>query len=69
MSCASYNRGSRVLCRRADKRMPLASRRAEHQAHKDRVVALREQVAALEHQLASRAPMPRRRADCTRGTL
>lgn len=39
------------MCREADKRMPLASRRAEHQAHKDQVVLLREQVAALEHQL------------------
>ena len=52
MGAAAYNRGSRLVSREADERMPLASSRADRQAHKDEVARLREQVAALERDLA-----------------
>lgn len=51
MSAAAYNRGSRLVAREADARMPDAARRADHQAHKDEVARLREQVATLERDL------------------
>ncbi len=51
MSTAAYNRGSRIVSRGADERMPMARFRADQQAHKDEIVRLREQVAALAHEL------------------
>ncbi len=51
MGAAAYNRGSRLVSREADERMPGARFRADQQAHKDEIVRLREQVAALEHEL------------------
>ena len=51
MSIAAYNRGSRLASRGADERMPGALSRADHQAHKDEVTRLREQVATLERDL------------------
>ena len=51
MSIAAYNRGSRLVAREADERMPVATSRADAQAHKDEIVRLREQVAALEREL------------------
>ena len=51
MGAAAYNRGSQLVSREADERMPLASFRADRQAHKDEVARLREQVASLERDL------------------
>ena len=51
MGAAAYNRGSRLVSREADERMPGALSRADRQAHKDEVARLREQVAALEREL------------------
>jgi hypothetical protein len=51
MGAGAYNRGSRLVSREADARMPEALSRADRQAHKDEIVRLREQVAALEHEL------------------
>ena len=51
MSAAAYNRGSRLLSREADERMPTALSRADRQAHNDEVSRLREQVAALGRDL------------------
>jgi hypothetical protein len=51
VSAAAYNRGSRLVSREADERMPVATSRADAQAHKDEIARLREQVAALEHAL------------------
>lgn len=51
MSIAAYNRGSRLVSREADARMPLATARADRQAHKDEVARLREQIATLERDL------------------
>ena len=51
MSAAAYNRGSRIVSRGADERMPVALSRADQQAHKDEIVRLREQVAALVREL------------------
>lgn len=51
MGAAAYNRGSRLVSREADERMPLASSRADRQAHKDELTRLREQIAALEREL------------------
>lgn len=51
MGAASHNRGSQLVSREADERMPLALSRADRQAHKDEVARLREQVAALEREL------------------
>ena len=51
MGAAAYNRGSRLVSREADERMPGALSRADHQAHKDEVTRLREQVATLERDL------------------
>ena len=51
MSAAAYSRGSRIVSRGADERMPMARFRADQQAHKDEIVRLREQVAALDHEL------------------
>lgn len=51
MSAAAYNRGSRLVAREADERMPGALSRADRQAHKDEVVRLREQIATLERDL------------------
>lgn len=51
MTAAAYKRGSRIVSREADDRMPEAMRRADRQSHKDEIARLREQVAALESQL------------------
>jgi hypothetical protein len=52
VSIAAYNRGSRLVAREADERMPGALSRADRQVHKDEVVRLREQVASLKRDLA-----------------
>ena len=52
MSIAAHNRGSRLVAREADERMPVATCRADAQAHKDEIVRLREQVTRLERALA-----------------
>lgn len=49
---AAYNRGSRLVAREADERMPEALSRADRQALKDEIVRLRERVASLERDLA-----------------
>lgn len=51
MSIAAYNRGSRLVSREADERMPGALSRADRQAHKDEITRLREQVTTLERDL------------------
>jgi hypothetical protein len=51
MSAGAYNRGSRIVSRCADERMPVALFRADRQAHKDEITRLREQVAGLEREL------------------
>ena len=51
MSAAAYNRGSRLVSGEADERMPVASSRADRQAHKDEIARLREQIATLERDL------------------
>lgn len=51
MGAAAYNRGSRLLSREADERMPEAVSRADRQAYKDLIATLRGQVAALESDL------------------
>lgn len=51
MTAAAYKRGSRIVSREADDRMPEAMRRADRHAHTDEVARLREQVAALEREL------------------
>lgn len=51
MGAAAYNRGSRLVAREADERMPGILSRADRQAHKDEVARLREQVATLERDL------------------
>lgn len=51
MGAAAYNRGSRLVSKEADERMPLATARADRQAHKDEVARLREQIATLERDL------------------
>lgn len=51
MSIAAYNRGSRLVAREADERMPVATYRADAQAHKDEVTRLREQVTTLKRDL------------------
>ncbi len=48
---AAYNRGARLVSKEADERMPLATARADRQAHKDEVARLREQIATLERDL------------------
>lgn len=51
MSIAASNRGSRLVAREADERMPVATSRADAQAHKDEVTRLREQVTTLKRDL------------------
>jgi type II secretory pathway component PulJ len=51
MGSAAYNRGSRLVSKEADERMPLATARADRQAHEDEVARLREQIATLERDL------------------
>lgn len=51
MSIAAYNRGSRLVAMEADERMPVATSRADAQAHKDEVTRLREQVTTLKRDL------------------
>lgn len=51
MSVAAYNRGSRLVSREAVERMPVATSRADAQAHKDEITRLREQVVTLEREL------------------
>ena len=51
MGAAAYSRGSRLVAREADERMPVATSRADAQAHKDEVTRLREQVATLKRDL------------------
>ena len=52
MGAAAYNRGSRLVARQVDERMPVATSRADAQAYKDEIVRLREQVTTLERALA-----------------
>ena len=52
MGAAAYNRGSRVVSREADERMPSAMMRADVQAYKDEIGRLLTQVATLERELA-----------------
>ena len=51
MGVAAYNRGSRLMSRDADMRMPEANLMADIQAHKDVNARLRERVAELERDL------------------
>lgn len=51
MSAASYNRGSRIISRETDERMPNAALRADRQSHNDENKKLREQLAAMEREL------------------
>ena len=51
MGAAAYNRGSRLVSKEADERMPGAVSRADRQARKDEIVRMREQVATLEREL------------------
>lgn len=51
MSAAAYNRGSRIVSRGADERMPEALCRADRLAHKDEISRLHERVAELEREL------------------
>jgi septal ring factor EnvC (AmiA/AmiB activator) len=51
MSAAAYNRGSRLVSREADERMPEATLRADRQACEDEIARLREQVASLKREL------------------
>jgi phage shock protein A len=51
MGAAAYSRGSRLVSKEADERMPDAMRRADRDAHTDEVARLREQVAKLEREL------------------
>ena len=51
MGSAAYNRGSRLVAKEADERMPLATDRADRQAHTAEVARLREQIATLERDL------------------
>ncbi len=52
MSAAGYNRGSRVVAREADERMPEAQARADRQGLKDEIERLRQRAATLEGELA-----------------
>jgi len=49
---ASYNRGSILVSREADARMPEVVARADRQALKDEVERLRERVALLEGEIS-----------------
>ena len=51
MSIAAYNRGSRLVAREANERMPVATSRADAQAHKAEIVRLREQATTLDRDL------------------
>ena len=51
MGVAGHNRGSRVLSRDADERMPPAAARADRQASADESDKLRKRVAILEREL------------------
>ena len=51
MGAGAYNRGSRIVSREADARMPGAVSRADRQAQTDEIARLRGQVAALEREL------------------
>jgi len=51
MGAAAYSRGSRLVSREADDRMPDAARRADRQAYMDEAARLRERVATLERDL------------------
>lgn len=51
MSVAAYNRGSRLVSKEADERMPLVTGRADRQAHDDEIARLRERVTSLESKL------------------
>ncbi len=48
MSIAAYNRGSRLVAREADERMPVATSRADAQANKDEIARLAANSAAKE---------------------
>lgn len=52
MGIAVYNRGSRLVSRAANERMPVASSYADRQALADSVARLCDQVASLERELA-----------------
>jgi predicted nucleic acid-binding Zn-ribbon protein len=51
MGAAAYNRGSRLVSKEADERMSAVTLRVGRQAYKDEASRLREQIAALEHEL------------------
>lgn len=51
MGAAAYNRGSRLVSKEADERMSAVTLRVDRQAYKDEAARLREQIAALEHEL------------------
>lgn len=52
MGAAAYNRGSRVISREANERMPTALARADRDARKEEAARLRAQVERLERDLA-----------------
>ena len=52
MGAAASNRGSRLVSRDADEKMPAAVLRADRLAHKDESAKLREQIASLERSLS-----------------
>jgi chromosome segregation ATPase len=52
MGVAAYNRGSQLVSKEADSRMPGANARAEHQALKEEIAKLAEHAASLEKELA-----------------
>lgn len=52
MGAAQYNRGSRVISREADDRMPGLTARADRQAFKDEIDRLRERCSILERDLS-----------------
>lgn len=51
MGAAAYNRGSSLVAREADERMPEAGGRAERMALMDEIAHLRERVSMLERDL------------------
>lgn len=51
MGAAAYNRGSRLVSKEADARMPESLSRTDRMTHADYVAKLREQIIALERDL------------------
>jgi hypothetical protein len=52
MGAAAYNRGSKIVSREADARMPATKAKADAAAHGEELRCLREQVALLERDLS-----------------